>query len=141
MYMYINKNNKNEISTFWSHVLIPGIEFVNNFLCCFISGGFYHSDLLLRHIISAYVPFLPLEREHIRECIKDYLLSRKYYKTYRDISEEKVKEIAEQLQYYPKEEQIFSKTGCKGVPDKTAYVMDVMEEDLYRISTKTKMNS
>jgi hypothetical protein len=60
--MYINKNNKNEISTFWSHVLIPGIEFVNNFLCCFISGGFYHSDLLLRHIISAYVPFLPLEQ-------------------------------------------------------------------------------
>ena len=64
-------------------------------------------------------------------------MSQKYYKTYGDISEEKVREIAEQLQYYPKEEKIFSKKGCKGVPEKTAYVM---EEDSYRISTKTKMN-
>ena len=107
----------------------------------FFSGGFYNSDLLLRHIISAYIPFLPLEREHIRHCIKDYLFSKKCYKTDGDISEEKVREIAEQLHYYPKEEQIFSKTGCKGVPDKTAHVMDDMEEDSCRISTKTKLNS
>jgi hypothetical protein len=107
----------------------------------FFSGGFYYSDLLLRNIISAYIPFLPLEREHIRQCIKDYLLSKKYYKTYGDISEEKVREIADQLHYYPEEEQLFSLTGCKRVPEKTAYVMDVMEEDSYRISTKTKMNS
>jgi hypothetical protein len=56
-------------------------------------------------------------------------LSRKYYKTYGDISEEKVREIADQLQYYPKEEQIFSVRGCKKVPEKTAYVMEDMEEE------------
>ena len=88
------------------------------------SGGFYHSDLLIRHMITAYVPFLPLERKHIRQCIKDYLLSQKYYKTYGDISEKKVREIAEQLQYYPEEEQLFSTTGCKRVPEKTDYVME-----------------
>ena len=107
----------------------------------FFSGGFYHSDILLNHKISAYVPFLPLESKHIRQCIKDYLLSRKYYKTYGDICEEKVTEIADQLQYYPWEGQIFSTTGCRRVPEKTALVMDAMEEDSYRISTKTKMNS
>jgi hypothetical protein len=42
----------------------------------------------------------------------------------RDISEKKVREIAEQLQYYPEEEQIFSTTGCKRVPEKTDYVME-----------------
>ena len=88
------------------------------------SGGFYHSDLLIRHMITAYVPFLPLERKHIRQCIKDYLLSKKYYKTYDDFSEKKVREIAEQLQYYPEEEQLFSITGCKRVPEKTDYVME-----------------
>ena len=88
------------------------------------SGGFYHSDLLIRHMITAYVPFLPLERKHIRLCIKDYLLSKQYYKTYGDISEEKVREIADQLQYYPEEEQLFSITGCKRVPEKTDYVME-----------------
>ena len=107
----------------------------------FFSGGFYHSDILLNHKISAYVPFLPLESKHIRQCIKDYLLSRKYYKTYGDICEEKVTEIADQLHYYPGEGQIFSTTGCRRVPEKTALVMDAMEEDSYRISTKTKMNS
>jgi hypothetical protein len=88
------------------------------------SGGFYHSDLLIRHMITAYVPFLPLERKHIRQCIKDYLLSQKYYKTYGDISEEKVREIADQLHYYPEEEQLFSITGCKRVKEKTDYVME-----------------
>jgi hypothetical protein len=52
-----------------------------------------------------------------------------------------VTEIADQLQYYPWEGQIFSTTGCRRVPEKTALVMDAMEEDSYRISTKTKMNS
>lgn len=88
------------------------------------TSGFYHSDVLLRHMITAYIPFLPLERKHIRQCIKDYLLSKKYYKNYGDISEEKVREIAEQLQYYPEKEQLFSTTGCKRVPEKTDYVME-----------------
>jgi hypothetical protein len=51
-------------------------------------------------------------------------LSKKYYKTDGDICEEKVTEIADQLQYYPGEGQIFSTTGCKRVPEKTVYVME-----------------
>ena len=88
------------------------------------TSGFYCSDILLNHKISAYIPFLPLERKHIRQCIKDYLLSKKYYKTDGDICEENVTEIADQLQYYPGEGQIFSTTGCRRVPEKTAYVME-----------------
>lgn len=89
------------------------------------TSGFYHSDVLLRHMMTAYIPFLPLERKHVRQCIKDYLLAKKYYKNYGEIQEEKVREIAEQLQYYPEEEQLFSTTGCKRVPEKTDYVMQV----------------
>ncbi|XP_076070435.1 torsin-1A-like [Mytilus galloprovincialis] len=88
------------------------------------TSGFYHSDVLLRHMITAYIPFLPLERKHVRQCIKDYLLAKKYYTNYGDIKEEKVREIAEQLQYSPEEEQLFSTTGCKRVPEKTGYVME-----------------
>lgn len=75
-------------------------------------------------MITAYVPFLPLERKHIRLCIKDFLLKKKYYTKYSDIKEEKVREIADQLQYFPEEEQIFSATGCKRIPDKTVFVME-----------------
>jgi len=33
------------------------------------SGGFNDSSLMKSELISAYVPFLPLEREHVRECV------------------------------------------------------------------------
>ncbi|XP_076071654.1 torsin-1A-like [Mytilus galloprovincialis] len=88
------------------------------------SDSFYHIDVLLRYMITAYIPFLPLERKHVRQCIKDYLLLKKYYTSYGDIPEEKVREIAEQLHYFPEEEQLFSTTGCKRVPSKTCYIME-----------------
>ncbi|XP_052076356.1 torsin-1A-like [Mytilus californianus] len=87
-------------------------------------SSLYHSDVLIHHVITAYIPFLPLERKHIRQCIKDYLLLKKYYKNCEDIKDEKVREIEEQLQYSPEEEQLFSTTGCKRVPEKTIYVME-----------------
>ncbi|KAF6030549.1 TOR1A [Bugula neritina] len=34
-----------------------------------IKGGFKDSSLIKSELISAYVPFLPLEREHVRECV------------------------------------------------------------------------
>lgn len=74
-------------------------------------------------MITAYIPFLPLERRHIRQCIRDYLLLKKYYKSEKEIREEKVREIAEQLPYHPQDEQLFSTTGCKRVPEKADYVM------------------
>lgn len=89
-----------------------------------LSASLYHTDLFIRHVITAHIPFLPLERKHVRHCIKDYLLIKKYYKTYEDIKDEKVREIEEELLYFPEEEQLFSANGCKRVPDKTIYVMD-----------------
>lgn len=40
-----------------------------------------------------------------------------------DINEEKVGEIADQLDYFPEEEQVFSTLGCRRVSDKTALLM------------------
>lgn len=36
----------------------------------FISGGLQMSDLVEHNIIDHYVPFLPLERNHVEMCIK-----------------------------------------------------------------------
>lgn len=88
------------------------------------TSGFYQSEILLRHIITAYVPFLPLEKKHIRQCIKDFLLKKKYYTKRSSIKKKKVREIANQLQYFPEDEQIFSTTGCKRIPDKAVFVME-----------------
>lgn len=89
----------------------------------FFEGGMYHSDLIYKHMFTAYVPFLPMERKHIKECIKDLLVAKNYYKR-EDIPEDKVSEIAKELNYYPADMEIFSVTGCKRVPEKVTYVMD-----------------
>jgi hypothetical protein len=37
-------------------------------------GGLKGTELIKRSLIDYYVPFLPLETVHVKECIKDYLL-------------------------------------------------------------------
>lgn len=85
--------------------------------------GLWHSELLLSHMISAHLPFLPMERKHVRQCIKDSLITKKYYRNHDNIDDRIVREIADQLPYFPDEEKMFSVTGCKRVPEKVDYVM------------------
>lgn len=55
-------------------------------------GGLKKSELVARHLIDAYVPFLPLERKHVRMCIVDYMKSRGYR-----ITDERVDAIINEL--------------------------------------------
>ncbi|KAJ8297483.1 hypothetical protein KUTeg_024014, partial [Tegillarca granosa] len=93
-------------------------------------SGLWHSDLLIRHMISAYIPFLPLERRHIKQCVKDNLLEKKFYKNEKEINAEKVQEIVNELTYYPQDEQLFSVTGCKRVPEKVDFIMEDLDLSL-----------
>ncbi|CAF1004513.1 unnamed protein product, partial [Didymodactylos carnosus] len=36
-------------------------------------GGLWHASLIEKHLVTFFVPFLPLEREHIRMCIQRQL--------------------------------------------------------------------
>ena len=87
----------------------------------------YLSDVIISDMITAYVPFLPLEKKHIRKCIKDVLVARYNYKP-KDILQKTVSKIANQLNYFPADEEIFSVTGCKRVQDKVSYVMEIDED-------------
>ncbi|XP_033742094.1 torsin-1A-like [Pecten maximus] len=86
-------------------------------------SGLWHSSILLHHMVSAHVPFLPLERKHVRECVKDSLVAKRYYPRRDVIDERDVRDITAQLSYYPDEEELFSTTGCKRVPEKVDYIM------------------
>jgi len=74
-------------------------------------------------MISAHLPFLPMERKHVRECIRDSLVTKRYFPNAEAIKESIIKDIEEELDYYPDDEQLFSVTGCKRVPEKVDYVM------------------
>lgn len=93
----------------------------------FFKGGMYGSSIIDNYMISAFVPFLPMERKHVKECIKDFLVAKKYYKR-EEIPEYTSTEIAQELNYYPTDIELFSVTGCKRVPEKVAYLMDWTED-------------
>ena len=82
-----------------------------------------HSSLILQDLITAYVPFLPLERTHVKECIKDALIRKRYYKSKEAIKRGKVEEIADELAYVPEGILLFAANGCKRVDQKIDLVM------------------
>lgn len=78
-------------------------------------GGLRHSSLIKRYSIGVFIPFLPLERQHVRLCIRDKITELRYNEV--DI-EKLIDEIAEDMTYFPSETQMYSKSGCKGVEEK-----------------------
>ena len=79
-----------------------------------------HSSLILQDLITAYVPFLPLERTHVKECIKDALIRKGFYKSKKEI---KIQQIADELAYVPEDLLLFAVNGCKRIDQKIDLVM------------------
>ena len=73
----------------------------------------WHSSLIDSGLVDVIVPFLPLEREHVRMCIRDELEAQGC-----PFDEHHVNKVKAQLQFVPKDKPFFSKTGCKTVPEK-----------------------
>lgn len=84
------------------------------------SGGFWHSELVTKNLITAYVPFLPLERSHVKQCIQEDLAGR----SVREVPEDKVQLVVDELTFGPEGIHAFSTSGCKRVPEKIDYVFD-----------------
>ena len=87
-------------------------------------GGLWHSELIQKHLITAFVPFLPLERKHIKLCIID-VLGQKNITATTDL----VDRVADELQYSPGRSGLFSTSGCKRIEEKVDFV--VLDVDDY----------
>ena len=72
--------------------------------------GLYHSDVIRRELIDIYIPFLPLEKQHVGECVRDFLKEGNF-----TIVEDLVTKIAGELDYFPPTDKLFSATGCKRI--------------------------
>lgn len=88
-------------------------------------GGLWHSSLLEKNMIDVYIPFLPMERKHVKMCIRDDLRSKGYFPT-----ENILNKVASELQYFPEERKLFSKSGCKRVPQKVDVIMEEILDDM-----------
>ncbi|XP_068104942.1 torsin-1A-like [Hyperolius riggenbachi] len=81
-------------------------------------SGLWHSSLIAKNVIDFFVPFLPMEFEHVKMCVRVELRHRGY-----DVDEEVVDRVARDMTYYPKEEKIYSVKGCKTVAAKLDYYL------------------
>ena len=79
-------------------------------------GGLRESSLLKRYSIGVFVPFLPLERQHVKLCIKDEIGARP--DVIPDDLEQLVENIVDEMTFFPEDTRLYSKSGCKGVHDK-----------------------
>ncbi|CAJ0587036.1 unnamed protein product, partial [Mesorhabditis spiculigera] len=84
-------------------------------------GGLKMSEIISNHLIDHYVPFLPLERVHLEKCIYTYLERQGRP----DLAKQQntVKHVADQLQFFPKGNPIYSSSGCKRVNAKADLIL------------------
>lgn len=78
----------------------------------------WYSGLLKNELINAFIPFLPLEKRHIKQCIQRDLISKGH-----SIDLNLVEAVANELFYHklPTSGLEFSVTGCKRVQDKVDF--------------------
>ncbi|XP_054272183.1 torsin-like protein isoform X2 [Macrosteles quadrilineatus] len=76
-------------------------------------GGLKNSQLVKNFDISYYVPFLPLERSHIVQCLEHFVVNTKQ----QVMSPELTELVLEDMTFRPEDEQLYSTSGCKGVEE------------------------
>ena len=86
------------------------------FSSVFAGSGFQSARLIDKYLISHFVPFLPLETKHVRNCILAEL-NRDKLPPKADI-DDLVEGVVKELQFWPKGVEIFSTKGCKSVVEK-----------------------
>ncbi|CAH8849067.1 unnamed protein product [Trichobilharzia szidati] len=79
-------------------------------------GGLQYSELITKHLITAVVPFLPLQPTHVRSCIKDVAKKRNV-----TFSEDMVQFVLDELEWAPEGSKFFSVSGCKRVYEKVGF--------------------
>ena len=85
-------------------------------------GGLQYSRLIEKNLVDVFVPFLPLERKHVKICVRN-----EFQRRYVAFTEEMVENVADELIYWPEELQLFSTSGCKRVAQKVDLLLE--EED------------
>nr|XP_025969563.1 prosalusin [Dromaius novaehollandiae] len=81
-------------------------------------SGFWKSGIINEHLIDFVVPFLPLKRHHVKQCVINELIQQGL-----ELRQDVVQEVADSIPYFPEEEKIFSSTGCKTVASRISFFL------------------
>nr|AVM86439.1 18S rRNA biogenesis protein [Corythucha ciliata] len=89
-------------------------------------GGLKTSSLIASSLIDVYVPFLPLEKEHVEMCIRSEI-RRLFGGCVRNSEEKIIKDLSEKIDYEPDDLNLYAVHGCKNLDTKV-----IMLERMYR---------
>ncbi|XP_050546451.1 torsin-1A [Daktulosphaira vitifoliae] len=82
-------------------------------------SGLKKSDIIDSHIIDHYVPFLPLEKSHVIQCIETELRNLNVTS-----SAEIIETVMQIITFGPEPERLFSLSGCKRIGQKVTQVVN-----------------
>jgi len=88
--------------------------------------------LVDKHLVTFFVPFLPLEREHIRSCIKQQLqinLDNDKYE-YEYSEDDIINRVLNSIEFTSSTSLEYSLSGCKRVQQKLNYVFESIRPTL-----------
>ncbi|XP_059214236.1 torsin-1A-like [Centropristis striata] len=74
------------------------------------NSGLWHSSLIDKNLVDFFVPFLPLEYRHVVQCAMVEMRARGLQP---DLNV--ADQVAKDLIYFPKSEEVFSAQGCKTI--------------------------
>ncbi|XP_026100264.1 torsin-1A-like isoform X1 [Carassius auratus] len=77
------------------------------------NSGFSYSSIRDEHLVDHYIPFLPLELKHVRQCV---LVEMAHMSITQD--SDLADQVAGDMPYFPEEEKVFAVKGCKSVRHK-----------------------
>lgn len=80
--------------------------------------GFWRSGILEEQLLDVVVPFLPLQRHHVRHCVFNELDQLGL-----EPREEVVQAVLDSTTFFPEEEQLFASNGCKLVASRLAFFL------------------
>lgn len=103
-----NGQSRQDVALKDMEILLQNLAFNNK-----EETGLWHSSLLEKNLINALIPFLPLEKVHVKNCARDYLLSKSHPNLASD--ENFLAKVVDQLIYQPKNIELYSTSGCKRV--------------------------
>jgi len=86
-------------------------------------GGLHKSSVIDSSLIDVYVPFLPLERQHVKLCVLKEAGDRNL-----SLSEGGLENILDSLTYWPPDSGLYSTTGCKRVANKLDLYQEYLEQ-------------
>lgn len=80
-----------------------------------LDGGLKKAGLIEQHVIDHYIPFLPLEKHHVRQCI-----SAEFNKWGRAPQEQVIENMLQEVITYDRGHGLFAISGCKTIEKKVA---------------------